>query len=117
MCNTVIRNEEELLACAAKLQEMGARNVLVSMAGDGAVLLDEEGGVHHTPAAEGKLVSSVGAGDSMLAGFLAGWLKSGSYEEALMLGTACGGAIAFTSGLADKKHIEEVLASLKEGKQ
>ena len=117
MCNTVIRNEEELLACAAKLQEMGACNVLVSMAGNGAVLLDEKGGVHHAPAAEGKLVSSVGAGDSMLAGFLAGWLKSRSYEEALMLGTACGGATAFTSGLADKKQIEEVLASLKEGKQ
>jgi 1-phosphofructokinase len=114
MCNTVINNEEELLACAAKLQEMGARNVLVSMAGEGAVLLDEEGGVHRAPAAKGKLVSSVGAGDSMLAGFLAGWLKSGSYEEALMLGTACGGATAFTSGLADRERIEEVLTSLKE---
>ena len=61
--------------CARKLQEMGARNVLVSMAGEGAVLLDEEGAVHALPAPEGKLVNAVGAGDSMVAGFLAGWLQ------------------------------------------
>ena len=110
MCNTVINNEEELLACAAKLQEMGARNVLVSMAGEGAVLLDEEGGVHRAPAAKGKLVSSVGAGDSMVAGFLAGYLRNRDYREAFRMGVCTGSASAFSDALAKKEEVEALLS-------
>ena len=111
--DTKIETKEQLLACAAKLQEMGARNVLVSMSKDGAILLDENGNVHERKAAEGNMVSSIGAGDSMVAGFIAGWLKYHDYDEALLLGTACGSATAFHNGIAGKEDIEEVLKTLK----
>lgn len=93
--------------CAAKLKEMGALNVLVSMAGDGAFLLDEYGETHFRSAFRGTVLNSVGAGDSMLAGFLAGANKG--YEHALMLGTACGSATAFSSGLASREKIDELM--------
>ena len=85
---------------------------LVSMAADGALLVDENDCVYEQKAARGTVVNSVGAGDSMVAGFLAGYLKTGSCEYALKLGTACGGATAFHSGLASREQIEEVLAQL-----
>ena len=107
-----LRNDEEVLDCAERLKEMGARNVLVSMAKDGALLLDENDTVHRMYAARGTAVNSVGAGDSMVAGFLAGWLERGDYQYALRLGTACGAATAFHSGLAKKEEIEEVLKQL-----
>ncbi len=98
---------DQIVRCASVLQEMGAQNVLVSMAQDGAILLDSCGRVHRCPAAKGVLVNSVGAGDSMVAGFLAGADKG--YEYALKLGTAAGGATAFSSGLATKCQIEKLL--------
>lgn len=102
---------DEIVRYAGKLQEMGARNVLVSMAGDGAVLLDENGGVHACGACKGTVKNSVGAGDSMVAGFVAG-CETGDYDYALKLGTATGGATAFSEGLAKKELIAELLQQL-----
>ena len=107
-----LHTDEEIAAAARTLQEKGARNVLVSMAGDGALLLDEEGQTHRIGCPKGKVVNSVGAGDSMVAGFVAGYLQSGSYAQALRLGTACGSATAFSLGLATKEKIDELLAQL-----
>lgn len=102
---------DEIVRYAGKLQEMGARNVLVSMAGDGAVLLDENGGVHACGVCKGTVKNSVGAGDSMVAGFVAG-CETGDYDYALKLGTATGGATAFSEGLAKKELIAELLQKL-----
>ena len=102
---------DEIVRYAGKLQEMGARNVLVSMAGDGAVLLDENGGVHACGVCKGTVKNSVGAGDSMAAGFVAG-CETGDYDYALKLGTATGGATAFSEGLAKKELIAELLQQL-----
>ncbi|MBR7009902.1 MAG: 1-phosphofructokinase, partial [Oscillospiraceae bacterium] len=92
----VLKTDEEIADCARKLQELGGRNILVSMAGDGALLLDEAGLVHRIGCPKGKVLNSVGAGDSMVAGFLAGWLGKGDYDYALKLGTATGSATAFS---------------------
>jgi len=92
--------DDEIVDCARKLQEQGARNVLVSMAGDGSLLLDETGGCHRLGVPAGKVRNSVGAGDSMVAGFLAGWLKTEDYAAAHRLGAAAGSATAFSDGLA-----------------
>ena len=108
----VLKTDEEIVDCAKKLQEMGGRNILVSMAGDGALLLDENGDVHRIGCPKGKVKNSVGAGDSMVAGFLAGWLETGDYGYALKLGTATGSATAFSIGLAEKPLIDELLATL-----
>lgn len=107
-----LKSDEDIVECARKLQEMGGRNILVSMAGDGALLLDENGGIHRIGCPKGKVVNSVGAGDSMVAGFLAGWLETGDYGYALKLGTATGSATAFSIGLAEKGMVEELLATL-----
>lgn len=107
-----LHTDEEITAAARTLQEKGARNVLVSMAGDGALLLDEEGQTHRIGCPKGRVVNSVGAGDSMVAGFVAGYLQSGSYAQALRLGTACGSATAFSLGLATKEKIDELLVQL-----
>lgn len=104
-----ISNPEEALSYAEKLQQMGAVNVLVSMAGDGAVLLDEYGNRHMSPAPEGRLVNSVGAGDSMVAGFLAGYLETKDYEQAFRMGIAAGSASAFSEFLATREETMEVL--------
>ena len=108
----VLKTDEEIVSCARKLQEMGGRNILVSMAGDGALLLDENGNTHRIGCPKGKVKNSVGAGDSMVAGFLAGWLEAGDYGYALRLGTATGSATAFSIGLAEKPLIDELLATL-----
>ena len=108
---TGLHTEAEIVVHAAKLQAMGARNVLVSMAGDGALLLDETGQVHRCSVCRGEVINSVGAGDSMLAGFVAG-LLSGDYDAALRLGTAAGGATAFSSGLAKRPLIDTLLRQL-----
>ena len=105
-----ISNPEEALSYAEKLQQMGAVNVLVSMAGDGAVLLDEYGNRHMSPAPEGRLVNSVGAGDSMVAGFLAGYLETKDYEQAFRMGIAAGSASAFSEFLATREETMEVLS-------
>ena len=108
-----LHTTEEISQCARQLQEKGARNVLVSMAGDGAFLRAEDGREWFLPAPSGKVINSVGAGDSMVAGFLAGWLKTGDYETALRLGVAAGSASAFTEWLADRPAIEKQLAAVE----
>ena len=102
-------DEENILDAARLLQARGARNVLVSLAGDGALLLDETGAAHRENAPRGSVVNSVGAGDSMVAGFLAGWEKSGDYRQALRWGIAAGSATAFSLGLADREQVERLL--------
>ena len=106
-----MKSTEDIVKYAGKLKEMGAQNILVSMAGDGAVLLDENGKTHVCGVCSGKVKNSVGAGDSMVAGFVAGCEK-GDYEYALKLGTASGGATAFSEGLAEKNRIYELLGQL-----
>ena len=108
----VLKTDEEIIACARKLQELGGRNILVSMAGDGALLLDENGEAHRIGCPRGRVINSVGAGDSMVAGFLAGILRTGDYSYALKLGTATGSATAFSLGLAEKPLVEQLLATL-----
>lgn len=100
-----IRSREEALPWAEKLQAMGARNVLVSMAGEGAVLLAEDGSAYEAEAPQGKLVNSVGAGDSMAAGFMAGWLEKRDYRHAFHMGVAAGSASAFSEYLARGEEI------------
>lgn len=111
MFGVELKTNDEIVSYAKKLQEMGARNVLISMAGDGAILVDENGVVHSCGVCKGTVKNSVGAGDSMVAGFVAGSMD-GDYEYALKLGTATGGATAFSDGLAEKSKIFELLNQL-----
>ena len=106
-----LKTREDVVPYANKLQELGARNVLVSMAGEGAVLVAENGDVIESPSPKGTVVNSVGAGDSMVAGFIAGYLESdGSYEQAFRMGVCTGSASAFSLGLAERDQVEELLA-------
>lgn len=100
-----LKNREEVVPYAGCMQQMGARNVLVSMAGEGAVLVAEDGTVYETAAPKGILVNGVGAGDSMVAGFLAGWLEKKEYCHAFEMGVSAGSASAFSERLATKKEI------------
>ncbi len=111
MFGVKLNTEDEIISYAKKLREMGAVNVLVSMAGDGAILVDEDGKVHKCGVCKGTVKNSVGAGDSMVAGFIAGSTK-GDYGYALKLGTATGGATAFSDELAKKEEIYELLKQL-----
>ena len=111
MFGVTLTTIEEIAEYAGKLKEMGARNVLVSMAGDGAFLLDENGKSHTCGVCKGNVKNSVGAGDSMVAGFVAGSQDS-DYEYALKLGTASGGATAFSDDLAKKDDIYKLLEQL-----
>ena len=106
-----LKTDKEIEVYARKLHDMGAVNVLISMAGDGAMLIDEYGKTHRCGVCKGTVKNSVGAGDSMVAGFTAGSLN-GDYEYALKLGTAAGGATAFSDGLATKEKITELLNTL-----
>lgn len=108
MFGVELHTDEEIIRYAKVLQERGAQNVLISMAGDGAILITEDGQVLKRKPPKGTVKNSVGAGDSMVAGFTAGYLKSGSYEEALKLGTAAGSASAFSDGLATREAIMEL---------
>lgn len=105
MFGVVLENETAIVEYARRLQDMGARNVLVSMAGDGAMLVAENKEVYHLGVAKGIVRNSVGAGDSMVAGFLAGYLENKDYAHALRLGTAAGGATAFSDGLGTREEI------------
>ena len=98
-----------MIPYAKKLQEMGARNVLISMAAEGSVLVAEDGTVVSREAPKGNLVNGVGAGDSMVAGFVAGWLMKQDYEFAYKMGAAAGSASAFSEELATKDEIQDVL--------
>lgn len=108
-----LHSDEEIRECAAKLQERGARNVLVSMAGEGSLLLDETGSCHRLGVPKGVVRNSVGAGDSMVAGFLAGWLKTGEYAYAHRMGAAAGSATAFSDGLASQEMILQMMDALR----
>ncbi len=111
MFDVTISTTEELLHYGYRLKEMGARNVLISMGGDGAILIAENGNVYRSNVPAGTVKNSVGAGDSMVAGFLAGYEKSQSYEEALRLGAASGSATAFSSDVAT---VDEIMALVQE---
>ena len=111
MFGVTLKTDDEIIEHAKRLQDEGATNVLISMAGDGAILLTEEGVFYRSAAPKGTLVNSVGAGDSMVAGFLAGYMESdGDYERAFYMGVATGSASAFSENLATR---EEALALLK----
>lgn len=106
-------SRDEVVPYARQLVERGARNVLVSMAGEGAVLVTNSGDVLMSPSPEGVVVNSVGAGDSMVAGFIAGCLESdGDLERAFRMGLCAGSASAFSLGLAKREQVEELLARL-----
>ena len=106
-----IITDDDTIKYALELQKMGAQNVLVSMAEKGALLLDDNEHIHRCGVCKGELKNSVGAGDSMLAGFIAG-IECGDYGYALKLGTACGGATAFSNGLAKRSLIDELMKQL-----
>lgn len=108
-----LSTRESVVPYARKLQERGARNVLVSMAGQGAVLVAEDGSVHLTPAPKGTLVNAVGAGDSMVAGFLTGWQERHDYGHAFRMGVAAGSASAFSRFLATREEVEQVYSQLQ----
>ena len=108
-----LSDKEDVITYAKELQKMGARNVLISMAGDGAILITEEGETIQMGTPKGKVINSVGAGDSMVAGFVAGYLKNNSYEEALKTGTAAGSATAFSEGLASIEMIQAMMEQIE----
>ena len=105
MFNVEIKGDEDIIKYAKKLQEMGAKNVLISMAGDGAILITENGEALKRDVPKGTLKNSVGAGDSMVAGFLAGYLKNHDIKEAFKMGVATGSASAFSEELATEKEV------------
>ena len=108
-----LKSDEEIVTYAKKLQEKGAQNVLISMAGDGAILLTAAGDTYKCPAPKGNLINSVGAGDSMVAGFITGYTESnGSFEKAFHMGVATGSASAFSENLATRPEVEALLKTL-----
>ncbi len=107
-----VSDEQETEACAKELMKMGARNVIVSLGGDGAVLFAEDGNTYHTGVVKEKVLNTVGSGDSMVAGFIAGYEQKRDYGYALKLGTACGNATAFSMGLASREKIMEIFDRL-----
>ncbi|SDB34845.1 1-phosphofructokinase [Butyrivibrio sp. INlla16] len=112
MFGTVLKTDDEIEEHAKKLQEMGARNVLISMAGDGAMLITEDGQRFRVGVPKGKVKNSVGAGDSMVAGFVAGYMKTKDYKVALNMGTAAGSATAFSDDLATGELINSIYETL-----
>jgi len=104
--NVELKNDDDIIFYAKKLQEKGARNVLISMAGDGSILVDENGHVTKMGVPKGTVKNSVGAGDSMLAGFIGGYLRDYDYSKTLALATACGSSTAFSDTLARKDEID-----------
>ena len=113
MFDVKLESMDDIAAYGKKLQEMGAKNVLVSMGKDGALLITEDKEVLISNVPNGKVINSVGAGDSMVAGFISGYTNSNSYEEALRLGSASGSATAFSSDLANKDLIEKLIKEIK----
>ena len=114
MFGVVLKTDEEIVTYAKKLQEKGATNVLISMAGDGAILLTADGKHYKSPAPKGKLVNSVGAGDSMVAGFLTGCIEShDDLETAFYMGVATGSASAFSENLATRPEVEGLLKTIR----
>lgn len=114
MMNLENLSKEDIVKNAFELQKRGARNVLVSMAGEGAILVTEDGNVYSSAAHKGNVVNSVGAGDSMVAGFIYGYLKNKDYKEAFETGLCAGSASAFSENLATKEQVEELLIKQRE---
>ena len=113
MFGVKLTTDGEIITYAKKLQEKGAQNVLISMAGDGAILLTADGQHYKSPAPKGKLVNSVGAGDSMVAGFITGYTESnGDFETAFHMGVATGSASAFSENLATRPEVEALLKTI-----
>ena len=110
--NTTLSTKEEIIAHGKKLQEMGAENVLISMAGDGAILITSTEEIYFSEVPKGTLKNSVGAGDSMVAGFIAGFISTNDFKEAFKMGVATGSASEFSEGLATKDKIDELLKQL-----
>ncbi|MDO4438911.1 MAG: 1-phosphofructokinase [Eubacteriales bacterium] len=110
--NVELNTRESVVEYSKKLKEMGAQNVLVSMAGEGAVLIDADGNVHMHEAPKGKLINAVGAGDSMVAGFIAGYEEAKDYEHAFKMGLSAGSASAFSELLATRDEIKAIYNSL-----
>ncbi len=108
-----LTKKEDIVCYAKKAQALGARNVLVSLGAEGAMLVCEDGNVQTCPAVKltGPVVNSVGAGDSMVAGFLAGWLRCQDYKKAMMLALACGGACVMKEWLPQKEDIKNLLSN------
>lgn len=111
--NVKLDSADEALPYALKLKEMGAVNVIISMGKDGAMMVDEYGKSYTMNSPEGKLVNSVGAGDSLVAGFLHKYLETGNYEEAFRYGVCTGSASAFSSALATKEEAEKLYREIK----
>lgn len=111
--NVKINTNEQIVEYAKKLQEMGAQNVLISLGGEGAILVTKDNKQYYKKAPKGQVVNTVGAGDSMVAGFIAGYLKSGDYEQALKMGIATGSASTFSINLATKEEVEILLKNIK----
>ena len=112
MFNVTLTCNDDIITYAKKLQDMGAKNVLVSMGKDGAILVAEDGSITYSPVPKGKLVNSIGAGDSMVAGFLTGYIETNSYEKAFYMGVATGSASAFSENLATRSEVEALLKTL-----
>ena len=112
MFNVELKSDEEIIHYAKKLQEQGAKNVLISMAGEGAILITESGEAVKSGVPKGKVKNSVGAGDSMVAGFIAGYLNDNDLKEAFKMGVATGSASAFSEWLATKDKVLKLLAEL-----
>lgn len=110
--NVKITTKEQIVIYAKKLQEKGAQNVLISLGGNGAILITEENEVYYSNTPKGQVINTVGAGDSMVAGFVAGYLKTQDFKNALKLGIASGSATAFSPGLAMKEDIDELLKQI-----
>lgn len=108
-----IKDEHDIGKYAAELKNMGAKNVIVSLGGEGALLFDKDGNTHRSGVLKEKVIGTVGAGDSMVAGFIAGYEKTGDPSYAFRLGTACGNATAFSDGLAKKEKIFEIFDKLR----
>ena len=110
---TEVKTEDDIEKYAKELQKMGAKNVLISLGGEGAMLIDENGEKHKAGVLKEKVINTVGSGDSMVAGFVAGYEKEHSYSYALKLGSVCGNATAFLSGLATREKIDELLVKFE----
>ena len=108
-----VKNVEETEACAKELMNQGARNVIVSSGGEGAVLYAENGNTYYSGVVDERVINTVGAGDSMVAGFIAGYEQKADYGYALKLGAACGNATALSEGLASMEKISDVFGKLK----